>query len=151
MDNQHILFYNPANGKTSSLDKQFEKAGYKCRYATDREEALQMLNKENLEAVMIYIDNCGEDGFRLSSLIRQNAQLRKIAIIMISADDNEDKIIAGFNAGVDDYVTNLHGPRELIARLKAIVRRTNGFDFNKLRIKDIEIDLENKTDSKRSE
>ncbi len=142
MNTRHILFYNPANGKTSSLYAEIENAGYMCKHATSREEALQLLKEDPAQAVLIYLDNCGDDGLKLCHLVRQNPHLRKTALIVISAENDEDKIVETFEAGADEYLTNFHSSRELLARIRAILRRINGFDFNKLRVKDIEIDLE---------
>ena len=142
MKSRRILFYNPANGKTNSLNDDFENAGYLCKHTTSREEVMLMLKDGPTDALLIYIDNCGDDGLKLCHLVRQNPLLRKTALILISGDNDEEKIIDGLDAGADDYITSYNSPRELITRVKAIVRRINGVDFSKLRVKDIEIDLE---------
>ena len=65
----------------------------------------------------------GGTGVKLAKKLKQNEYTRNIPIIMLTARADEDDKVRGFEAGVDDYVTKPFSPKELIARIKAVIRR----------------------------
>lgn len=137
-----VLFYDPANGGPSAFSGEFSAAGYRCYHATTHTAALQIVERDKPHAVVVFIDRCGEDGYSFCRLIRHQLNLRRVALIMISSQCGEEDIIRGYEAGADDYVSSLKGPRELVARVGAVIRRMCDFDAARIKVKDIEIDLD---------
>jgi len=142
MRTRSVLFYDPANGRPNAFSGEFSAAGYQCYHATTRTEALRLVEGNRTDAVIVFIDQCGEEGYSFCRLIRHQLNLRRIALIMVSTQCGEEDIIRGYEAGADDYVSSLKGPRELVARVGAVIRRISDFDASKIKVKDIEIDLD---------
>lgn len=83
----------------------------------------------------------GGSGIELARRLKREELTEAIPIIMLTAKASEDNKVQGLNAGVDDYVTKPFSPRELVARIKAVLRRTNGKQQDKmLRVYDLELD-----------
>jgi len=83
----------------------------------------------------------GGSGIELARRLKGEELTESIPIIMLTAKASEDNKVQGLNAGVDDYVTKPFSPRELVARIKAVLRRSHGKRSNKaLRVYDLELD-----------
>ena len=65
------------------------------------------------------------NGFKMASLLRKNEKLKHIPIIFLTAKDTEDDKLMGFNIGADDYISKPFSIREVIARVKAVLRRSS--------------------------
>ena len=86
------------------------------------EEALVELDRHQLRIVLLDIGLPGMDGFDVCRAIRLKS---KVPILMLTARDEEPDRVVGLEVGADDYVTKPFSPRELAARIKAILRRTD--------------------------
>jgi two-component system phosphate regulon response regulator PhoB len=83
----------------------------------------------------------GGSGIELARRLKGEELTESIPIIMLTAKASEDSKVQGLNAGVDDYVTKPFSPRELVARINAVLRRSHGKRTNKtLRVYDLELD-----------
>ncbi len=83
----------------------------------------------------------GGSGIELARRLKREELTENIPIIMLTAKASEDNKVQGLNAGVDDYVTKPFSPRELVARIKAVLRRTQGKQQDKvLRVYDLQLD-----------
>ena len=83
----------------------------------------------------------GGNGIELARRLKRDELTAEIPIIMLTAKTSEDNKVQGLNAGVDDYITKPFSPRELIARIKAVIRRTHGSQQDKvLRVFDLQLD-----------
>lgn len=100
-----------------------EKAGYDCLAVEDGEEALNVLNKQIPDLIILDIMLPKMDGFEICRVIKQNVKLKNIPIIMLTAKGEEVDRIVGLELGADDYVVKPFSPRELILRVKVILRR----------------------------
>jgi DNA-binding response OmpR family regulator len=100
-----------------------EKAGYNCAMASTGEEAFGVLDKEPVDLIILDIMLPKIDGFEVCRLIKQNPKLKNIPIIMLTAKGDEVDRIVGLELGADDYVVKPFSPRELILRIKAILKR----------------------------
>ena len=105
------------------LQFNLENAGFVVECASSAEEALEILNQEH---GLILLDvMMGEiSGFKMANIIRKEDNKAKIPIIFLTAKDTENDTITGFNLGVDDYISKPFSLREVIARVKAVIRRT---------------------------
>jgi two-component system, OmpR family, response regulator VicR len=103
------------------LQYNLEKEGYQVVTAFDGEEALEIVKQENPDLVLLDIMLPKKDGF---SVCRELRSERNIPIIMLTAKELETDKVLGLELGADDYVTKPFSSREIIARIKAILRRS---------------------------
>ncbi|HWB22219.1 MAG TPA: response regulator transcription factor [Gaiellaceae bacterium] len=96
--------------------------GYRVIWVRSGEDALVELDRHQLRIVLLDIGLPGMDGFDVCRAIRQKS---KVPILMLTARDEEPDKVVGLEVGADDYVTKPFSPRELAARIKAILRRTD--------------------------
>ena len=101
-----------------------EKAGYQVVTAHDGEEALYRARREKPDLVVLDIQMPKVDGLAFTRRIR--AERSSLPIIMLTARVEETDRVVGLELGADDYVTKPFSPRELVARVKAVLRRTRG-------------------------
>ncbi|WP_028578741.1 response regulator transcription factor [Desulfogranum japonicum] len=99
------------------------KAGYNVSCADSGEEALQYLDKEPIDAIVLDLMLPGKDGVEICNIIRSQEKICSIPIVMLTAKSEEDDIVGGLGSGADDYVTKPFSPRVLLARIEAILRR----------------------------
>ncbi len=128
------------------------KSGYQIDHALDGEAALKKLSENNYDLIILDVMLPSIDGFQLCSIIRNNPALSHLPIIMLTARTDEFDKVHGLEMGADDYITKPFSPKELVARIRAIIRRTeiqkspitNGeeSEVSILKIKDIIIDKE---------
>lgn len=97
-----------------------EKEGYVAGEAADGREALELVNKESWDLVVLDLMMPGVDGWTVCRELRKTS---KVPIIMLTARDAEVERILGLELGADDYVVKPFSPRELVARVKALLRR----------------------------
>jgi two-component system alkaline phosphatase synthesis response regulator PhoP len=101
-----------------------EKAGYMVLSAYDGETALHILRRERPDLLVLDLMLPDRDGWDLTRLIRADLTLAEIPIIMLTARvEDSDKII-GLEIGADDYITKPFNPREVVARVRALLRRS---------------------------
>jgi DNA-binding response OmpR family regulator len=95
-------------------------SGYRVTWVRSGEEALESLDRVRPRLVILDIGLPGQDGFDVCRAIRARSSL---PIVMLTARDEEADRVAGLELGADDYVTKPFSPRELAARVKAVLRR----------------------------
>ncbi len=101
-----------------------EKAGFDCMVTITGEEALTFLDKRVVDLIVLDIMLPGMDGFSVCRQIKKNEETSHIPIIMLTAKGEETDIVLGLELGADDYITKPFKVRELLARIKAVLRRT---------------------------
>ncbi len=99
--------------------------GFKVSAARDAEEALDAIKKGGIDLVILDQMLPGLQGTELCSIVRNNAKTASLPIIMLTAKDEVHDKIQGLETGADDYMTKPFSPRELIARVQALLRRTS--------------------------
>jgi DNA-binding response OmpR family regulator len=97
--------------------------GFDVVWASSGEQALEELSRHPVRLVVLDIGLPGIDGLEVCRRLRARSG---VPILILSARDEEIDRVAGLEAGADDYVTKPFSPRELVARVKAILRRTDG-------------------------
>ncbi len=97
--------------------------GFGVVWASSGEQALEELGRHPVRLVVLDIGLPGIDGFEVCRRLRSRTG---VPILILSARDDEVDRVAGLEAGADDYVTKPFSPRELVARVKAILRRAGG-------------------------
>jgi DNA-binding response OmpR family regulator len=97
------------------------KDGYRVIWVRSGEEALAELERHPVRLVLLDIGLPGQDGFDVCRAMRARSQ---VPILMVTARDEEPDRIVGLEVGADDYITKPFSPRELVARMKAVLRRS---------------------------
>lgn len=101
-----------------------EMAGYDCMEAESANKAHALIVDNKPDMVLLDWMMPGTSGIDFARRLRKDEMTADIPIIMLTAKGEEDCKIKGLEAGVDDYITKPFSPRELVARLKAVLRRT---------------------------
>jgi len=97
-----------------------EKEGFQCDVAFDGPKALEMVERTKPDLVVLDLMLPGLDGLEVCRRIRQRAS---VPIVMLTAKASEVDKVVGLELGADDYVTKPFSPRELVARIRAVLRR----------------------------
>jgi DNA-binding response OmpR family regulator len=97
-----------------------ERDGHQVVWARSGEEALAELTRHPIRLVLLDLGLPGMDGFEVCHRLRASS---RVPVIMLTARDEEADRVAGLELGADDYVTKPFSPRELLARVKAVLRR----------------------------
>ena len=141
MRKQRILVVDDDKEVVRLMRAYLEQAGYEVLVAYDGETAVHNLRREKPDLVLLDLMLPGMDGWEVTRLMRSDATLSTIPIIMLTARvDDTDKIV-GLEMGADDYVTKPYNPREVVARVKARLRSADGFQAQVLRVGELEMDL----------
>jgi len=130
----------------------FEKEGHQVICAYDGEEAIELVKQEKPDLILLDVMLPGKDGMEVCRIVRQTID---VPIIMLTAKDSEVDKVLGLELGADDYVTKPYSARELIARVRAQLRRqkpkTEVQNEHVLRVHELEIDLQSYTVLKQGE
>ena len=104
------------------LQCNLENAGYEVDTAASAEEALELLTPDH-SLILLDVMMGGMSGFRMAEKLRKE-QNNPIPIIFLTAKDTENDLLTGFSAGGDDYIAKPFSLQEVLARVKALLRRT---------------------------
>jgi phosphate regulon transcriptional regulator PhoB len=121
-----------------------EKEGFRVRGALDGETGLAMALQEKPDVVLVDLMLPGMDGLEVCRRLRADSRTAAIPLIMLTAKSGESDRVVGLELGADDYVTKPFSPRELTARVRALLRRTEGYHHPPARLQrgDLVINLE---------
>lgn len=112
-----------------------EKAGYSVLTAYKGENALHILRREQPDLLVLDLMLPDQDGWDVTRLIRSDPALANLPIIMLTARVADSDKIIGLEIGADDYITKPFNPREVVARVRALLRRSQreeGFDLSRV-------------------
>lgn len=116
----HILLVDDEAGIRDPLAAYLERSGFRVSAAPDATAARALLAGKAVDLVLLDVMMPGEDGLALTGFIRATTNL---PVILLTARAEETDRIVGLEIGADDYVTKPFSPRELLARIKAVLRR----------------------------
>lgn len=119
---KRILVVEDEPSIVTLLKYNLEQAGFSVLTAEDGHTGLQLALEENLDFIILDIMLPGIDGIEICKTLRQEKV--NTPILMLTARDDELDKVLGLELGADDYLTKPFSPRELVARVKAILRRT---------------------------
>ena len=117
----HILIVDDDRDIRCSLAKFLARNGLRCTVAANGKEMDQKLSASDVDLIVLDIMMPGEDGF---SICRRLQETMRVPIILLTALTEETDRIVGLELGADDYVTKPFNPRELLARIKSVLRRS---------------------------
>ena len=125
MNDYHILVVDDEEDLCEILKFNLEMEGYTVDTAYSAEEALKLdITQYNLLLLDVMMGEIS--GFKMARMLKANKDTAEIPIIFITAKDTENDTITGFNLGADDYISKPFSLREVIMRVKAVLRRTAG-------------------------
>jgi len=121
-----------------------DRAGFRVITAGDGELAVRLARAERPSLLVLDLMLPGMDGLDVTRALRQDPATRKLPIIMLTARVEEADRLVGLELGADDYITKPFSPRELVARVRAVLRRSEGEGApgGVIRIGALSIDLE---------
>jgi two-component system, OmpR family, response regulator MprA len=136
-----ILVVDDERAVRESLRRALELEGYDIELAADGLEALQVLEangEPQPDAVILDVLMPAVDGLEVCRRLRRSGN--RVPVLMLTARDEIENRVAGLDAGADDYVTKPFALEELVARVRALLRRTSAGDDELLRFGDLELD-----------
>lgn len=123
MNNYRILVVDDEDDLCEILKFNLENEGYWVDTANSAEEALKM-DLTSYDLLLLDVMMGEISGFKMASMLKKNKATAQIPIIFITAKDTENDTVTGFNLGADDYISKPFSLREVLARVKAVLRRT---------------------------
>jgi DNA-binding response OmpR family regulator len=140
---QKILIVEDDKHISKLVKFNLEKADYECIVSSSGEKVMGILENERVNLIMLDIMLPGMDGFEVCRTIKQKGNLKQIPIIMLTAKGEEVDRIVGLELGADDYIVKPFSPRELVLRVKAILKRGKAEEARKdiLAAGDIKVDI----------
>ena len=109
-----------------SLEFLMKQAGFQVRTAADGEAALAAIAAEQPDLVLLDVMMPRKNGYEVCQAIRANPDWQSVRIVMLTAKGREVEREKGLALGADDYITKPFSPRELVARVRAVLRRAEG-------------------------
>lgn len=125
MAERTILIVDDETSIRDMLRVALEMADYNCLEAEDAQQAHTLIVDEKPDLILLDWMMPGTSGLELARRIKRDEVTSGIPIIMLTAKGEEDNKVQGLETGADDYITKPFSPRELVARLKAVLRRTD--------------------------
>lgn len=127
MDNPHrkpIIVVDDEEDILELIRYNLDKEGFQVVCATTGEDALLKARSESIDLLVLDLMLPGIDGLDVCRILKSDSQTKSIPILMLTAKGEEADIVKGLEIGADDYVTKPFSPRVLIARVKALLRRS---------------------------
>ncbi len=121
-----ILVVDDNKETVRAVRAYLERDGFEVFSAFDGETALHALRREHPDLVVLDLMLPDRDGLDITRIVRKDAALRRIPIIMLTARVEDEDRITGLEIGADDYITKPFNPREVVARVRSVLRRSGG-------------------------
>lgn len=160
MTNERILVVDDEEDLCEILQFNLEQAGYIVDVAYSAEEVLKQNNLDSYQLFMLDVMMGEISGFKLGTMLRKSEATARIPIIYLTAKDTEADKLRGFSIGADDYISKPYSINEVLARVKAVLKRTSqtaaapvektneliiSTDSDVLQYENLKINLNNKT------
>lgn len=127
------------------LRMALEMADFNCIEADNIQQAYTLIVDERPDIVLLDWMLPGGSGLELLRRLKRNDNTRELPVIMLTAKTAEDNLIQGLDVGADDYVTKPFAPRELVARIKALLRRSGGGETaDRMAVEQLVLDAESR-------
>ncbi len=120
---EKILIVEDEKDIIKMLRYNLEKEGFKVIDARDGEDAMDSAVRQQPNLILLDLMLPGMDGLEVCKALKKESKTNPIPIIMLTAKSQESDKVVGLELGADDYITKPFSPRELIARIKAVLRR----------------------------
>ncbi|MDJ0877625.1 MAG: phosphate regulon transcriptional regulator PhoB [Halieaceae bacterium] len=145
MSDRTVLIVDDEFAIRDMLRMALEIAEFNCLEAENIQSAYQVIVDERPDIVLLDWMLPGGSGIELLRRLKRNEATRDLPVIMLTAKTTEDNVIQGLDVGADDYITKPFAPRELIARIRALLRRsTGGVEESTLQVAELTLDSDSK-------
>ncbi|MCZ6819943.1 MAG: response regulator transcription factor [Calditrichaeota bacterium] len=143
VDKTNVIFFDRSllNGGRA-MDEILDREGFNPIHNDSLRNALEITMTEKPSVVVIDMDEYGEQTWSACLELKDDVGTRKTGIVLVSSNNDDMLKIKGFEMGADDFVIKPYNKRELAARIKAISRRLSASEGKKIKVKDIEINLD---------
>jgi len=151
MEAKKVLVVDDEPDIIELISYNLKKEGFEVTSASDGDTALDRIKKGGFDFLILDLMLPGVQGMELCRILRNNPATSHIPVIMLTAKTEEVDRIIGLETGADDYMTKPFSPRELVARVRAVLRRTNerSSDEKTIRVGDLLINKETYSVSKK--
>jgi DNA-binding response OmpR family regulator len=142
-----ILVVDDEDDLCEILKFNLETEGYQVTMANSAEDALK-LDIASFDLLLLDVMMGGMSGFAMAKQLKANPSTANVPIIFLTARDTENDTVTGFNLGADDYISKPFSLREVLVRVRAVLRRTSerqGVEPAVLRYQGLEMNLDKKT------
>ena len=141
MKTHTVLIVDDEDAIRDMLRMALEVSNFRCLEAEDIRQAHRLIVDERPDIVLLDWMLPGGTGLELLHRLKRDELTREVPVIMLTAKTAEDNIIQGLDVGADDYLTKPFAPRELIARIKALLRRLGTGDAgDMMRVENLVLD-----------
>lgn len=123
MPKETILVIEDDSDIVEIIQYNFEREGYRVITASNGEKGIEASAARKPALIVLDLMLPGLDGIEVCKRIRSNPETRSIPIVMLTAKGEESDVVLGLGVGADDYVTKPFSPKELLARITAVLRR----------------------------
>ncbi len=145
MTDRTVLIVDDEFAIRDMLRMALEIAEFNCLEADNIQSAYQVIVDERPDIVLLDWMLPGGSGLELLRRLKRNDATKDIPVIMLTAKTTEDNVIQGLDVGADDYITKPFAPRELIARIRALMRRSSGgVEESTLQVAELTLDSDSK-------
>ena len=123
MAKHKILIVDDEESLCEILQFNLEVEGYEADVAYSAEQALEM-HPERYSLILLDVMMGEMSGFKMARILKSNPETARVPVIFCTARDTEDDTVAGLNLGADDYIAKPFSIREVLARVRSVLRRT---------------------------
>jgi two-component system, OmpR family, alkaline phosphatase synthesis response regulator PhoP len=141
MRTQRILVVDDDKEAVRLMRAYLEQAQYEVLVAYDGETAVHILRRDKPDLLLLDLMLPGMDGWQVTRIVRSDANLAHIPIIMLTARVDDTEKIVGLELGADDYVTKPYNPREVVARVRARLRSNEAYQAQVLKVGELAMDV----------
>lgn len=135
-----ILIVDDEDPIREMLSLILESAGYTCRTAENASQTFTSLTQQTPDLILLDWMLPDMNGIEIAKRLRSQTETQDIPIIMLTARGEENDRVRGLNVGADDYIVKPFSPNELLARIKAVLRRSLPVNEETLQIQNLQID-----------
>lgn len=123
MSEERILAIEDEADILEVIEYNLDREGYDVMTSKNGEKGLELIRENYPDLVLLDLMLPDLDGLEVCRRIRSDEDIKHIPVIMVTAKDTESEVVLGLGVGADDYVTKPFNPKELVARVKAVLRR----------------------------
>jgi len=145
MTAKKVLVVDDESSIREMLRLALEISDFECVEAADIHEAYRRVTDDQPDIVLLDWMLPGGSGIELLRRLKKEEATKSLPVIMLTAKTHEDNVIQGLEVGADDYITKPFAPKELIARMKALLRRTAGKESgSELKVGDLVLEIDSR-------
>jgi len=137
---QHIVVIEDEDAIANAVAVRLRGEGYEVAVASDGRNGIELVEREKPDLVILDVMLPGIDGLEVCRRIQRE---RPVPVLMLTALDTETDLLVGLGVGADDYMTKPFSPREMVARVKALLRRVERSQYSsekKVTVLDVDLD-----------